>query len=88
VTPKERAHNDAGTMCNLANERFGLIEGMTKLIKYLNVNDNTRDLIIELSRNRSLVRLDNLLKNIHTIDSKKPRYVLIKKESHDIRNKF
>ncbi len=77
MTPTERAHNDAEIKCKLVNERFGLIEGMRQLIKYLNVNDSGRDFIIQLARDRDLNRLTDFLKTVNTIDSGKPRYCRI-----------
>jgi len=77
MTPTERAHNDAGIKCKLVNERFGLIEGMRQLIKYLNVNDSGRDFIIQLARDRDLNRLTDFLKTVNTIDSGKPRHCRI-----------
>jgi hypothetical protein len=77
MKPTERAHNDAGIKCKLSNERFGLIEGMRQVIKYLNVSDSGRDFIIQLARDRDLVRLEDFLKTVNTIDSGKPRHCRI-----------
>ena len=81
MTPKERAHHDAGIKCKLANERFGLIEGMRILLDSFNCNDVADEYIIKLARERDLDKLKDFMLHVGTKESGMPRHTRIRNPS-------
>ena len=79
MTPKERAHNDAGIKCKLANERFGLQVGMRKLMERFNCNDHAVEYVIGLAQKRDFEKLDEVISSIGTWGVNKVHYVRIVK---------
>ena len=81
MTPTERATYDAGIKCSLANERFGLMEGMRILLDSFNCNDVADEYIIKLARDRELDKLKEFMTHVGTKESDKPRHTRIKNPS-------
>lgn len=81
MSPKERAHHDAEIKCKLANERFGLIEGMRILLDNFNCNDVADEYIIKLARGRELDKLKEFMVHVGTNESDKPRHTRIRNPS-------
>ena len=81
MTPTERAQHDAEIKCNLANERFGLIEGMRILLDSFNCNDIADEYIIKLARERELGKLKDFMFHVGTKESDIPRHTRIRNPS-------
>jgi len=81
MTPTERAQYDAGIKCDLANERFGLIEGMRILLDSFNCNDVADEYIIKLARDRELDKLKDFMLHVGTKESDMPRHTRIRNPS-------
>jgi len=82
MTPKERAHYDAEIKCKLANERFGLQQGLRFVIEAnFNCNDVAVAHILELATNRDLNELKLFMSHVGTNDSDKPRHTRIRTPS-------
>lgn len=79
MTPTEQKIKMAEEQCKLANQRFGLQEGMKKLLSRFNCNDHAVDYIVKLAQNRELEKLDEVLSHIGTWGVNKVRYVRIVK---------
>ena len=77
MTPTERAHNDAEIKCKLANERFGLQQGLRLVLSRFNCNDKAVEHIIKLAQDRKLHDLKSLVDSIGSIENNKPYHARI-----------
>jgi hypothetical protein len=82
MTPTEKLTYSAEVQCKLANERFGLQQGLRFLLgANFNCNDVAVEYIIKLAQDRELHKLKDFMGHIGTNESAKPRYTRIKNPS-------
>lgn len=79
MTPTEQKIKMAETQCMLANQRFGLKQGLRFILSRFNCNDVAVEHIIDLAANRNIHELKDFMEGVNTIDSGKPRHVRIMK---------
>ena len=63
----------------LANQRFGLQQGLRFVLSRFNCNDEAVEHIIRLAQERELHELKDFMEHVGTIESNKPRHVRITK---------
>jgi len=79
VTEKKVLQKHGEECCKLANHRYGLTRGMQMLMQNLNMNNNAKNYIVELAKNREFKELEDIISRVGIIGGDKPRYVRIEK---------
>ena len=78
-TSSKTVQEAAFECCKLANQRYGLSRGMQMLMRNLNMNNNAKNHIVELAKNREFKELEDIISRIGIIGGDKPRHVRIEK---------
>lgn len=62
-TSSKKAQECAEECCKLANQRYGLTRGMLILMRGMRIDNETKNKIVELAKNREFIAAEELLNN-------------------------